>query len=442
MKIKPQFISWPFFVLMLFIFSSCSNDFDGDGIPDALDKCPKEGLLGHVDSLGCNFVAPKMELGNVRLFQDNSSSNKGYLKGNTGFKDVVSDLISELSNFAEDRFKINFISGQIDPYTKSSKEYIKDFNNNEIPSGTDCSELHGMLDLILTGSDSNDISILISDNILSFCENPKRRNKNSAEMRSYLKDVLGNYSKQNFALSLHAFTSEFEGTYFVSSLGDKGIYCKGTRPYYVWVFGHEKIIGSFESYLSKLPRFYKEKKKSLFFGQSQLIKNNVEFFYLTGRQGNWRLNAKQQTLSNISFSGDHPIKFTIGVNMKGLPPHVQEVDFIKANFQTGYEYLSLSKVENRKDFKLNGNKPKEQVSRDNCTHFLTFELTELVSDQELTMRLNNNMEEAWYKDWATDDDSKPEDGKTYFLNHLVDAMIDTYKVSEKPLIEISLNLEK
>lgn len=435
------------FILVATSFVACitpkSKDTDNDGVTNKADKCPEEGTAGKVDADGCPL--PERQLQSVRLYMDNSLSNLGYMKGPTGFKDVVSDLVSELDHYADAKggFKMNFVAdAAIQPYFKSGKDFISDLNNGNIPAGK-CSELHHMLDMMMGKSGADDVSLLVTDNILSFCDDPKKNLNNLSELRTSVKDVFREQmKKKGYAASLYAFTSNFSGTYYAASAGDKNIAFTGTRPYYIWVIGAPELLSKVESYLTKTARF--RPVKELHFGESATPVSGGKVLFYTGKTGEWKTTSNGDlVLTDIECgSKKGPIEFVAAFNLATLPDYAKSSAYIREHLTSSYANLEVIAIADKTTFSLKGDKKKERDIVEESTHFITFRLNDLVKDEENVNLQLKKESDLWYESWSSLNDTNPADGKTFALKDLVDGVKEAYAESAQPFLNATLTLKK
>src|SRR5688572_21792663 len=89
----------------LFLLASCASDKDGDKIHDKKDKCPDTPKGIKVDATGCpeEEKDAKETIGAINFYLENSASMGGYLKGNTEFKNIVTDLVVLLDGTEADK---------------------------------------------------------------------------------------------------------------------------------------------------------------------------------------------------------------------------------------------------------------------------------------------------------------------------------------------------
>jgi hypothetical protein len=271
-----------------------------------------------------------------------------------------------------------------------------------------------MLDLMMAKSGADDVSLLITDNILSFCDDPKKNLNNLSELRTSVKDVFREQmKKKGYAASLYAFTSSFSGTYYAASAGDKNIAFTGTRPYYIWMIGAPELLGKVEAYLNKTARF--RPVKELHFGENSTPISNGKVLFYTGKVGEWKTNTNGDlALTEIECGTKKgPVEFVAAFNLSSLP-----------------------------DYTLKGEKKKERDIVEENTHFITFRLNDLVKDEETVSLQLKKESDLWYESWSTLNDLNPAEGKTFALKDLVDGVKEAYAESAQPFMNVTLSLKK
>ncbi len=177
----------------------------------------------------------------IQVFLETSGSMNGYVNGGTSvFQQVVKEYLSGINNanYASE-INYNYITSKVTPQATDLNSYItkltpKNFVANGNVATTD---IGGIFKQILSMTDPNTVSILITDGIIS----PGR----GVDTKAYLtgqttdvRDAVVNYINQYGDLSclVYQLDSRFNGNYFDYENTKHQI--DQQRPFYIWVFGH------------------------------------------------------------------------------------------------------------------------------------------------------------------------------------------------------------
>ena len=396
--------------LILLIFSisiyACSHDKDKDGIEDAKDICPD---IYAKTSDGCP-EQPKLTLSKVHVFIENSASMGGYFRGNTEFNSIISDLTAKVNNEIK-QIDISFISDIIIPYGRAVSDFSNDIATTNMATRKS-SELHQIVRKIGEETDSSEISLLISDCILSFPDEDIRRQPeiNRERAESTLKtDIYNSFDhlkkNKNFGASIYAFTSRFYGTYYDYS--NNKITLNGTnRPFYVWVIGSRELLPGFDSLLeSKLT--YKP-EKSLDFGlQNDSI---ASFKIITPIEKKGSGLPEGISYKRIQFSPEGILRFCAGIDLTSLPDYAKTPHYLQEHIHIDTTDCSVSfEVKNKTDVdtkNLISAPDKERFAH--ATHLLIITVKSMPLDKaslHITMPLETD---NWYKEWSCMNDKKPD----------------------------------
>lgn len=177
----------------------------------------------------------------IQVFLETSGSMNGYVNGGTSvFQQVVKEYLSGINNanYASE-VSYNYITSKVTPQANDLNSYItkltpKNFAANGNVSTTD---IGGIFKQVLSMTDPNTVSILITDGIIS----PGK----GVDTRAYLtgqttdvRDAIVNYINQygDLACLVYQLDSRFKGNYFDFENTKHPI--DQQRPFYIWVFGH------------------------------------------------------------------------------------------------------------------------------------------------------------------------------------------------------------
>lgn len=148
-------------IVMVICFSSCwDKDLDRDGVLDENDKCPN---VAAKTKDGCPI---KREIDKVHFYLETSASMGGYFNRDADYKTIISDLTTKIDKNIRP-IDIWFIADTLIHYQGSTDAFSSDIATTRI-ANRKSSELHDIFNKIAAKTDSNDVSLFVSDCILSF----------------------------------------------------------------------------------------------------------------------------------------------------------------------------------------------------------------------------------------------------------------------------------
>ena len=155
----------------------------------------------------------------VQVFMETSGSMNGYVNGGTSiFQQVVKEYLSGINNanFASD-ITYNYITSKVTPQTNDLNRYITKLTPSSFASNgkVATTDIGGIFKQILSMTDPNTISILISDCIISPGRNVDTKAYLMGQMTD-VRDAIVNYTNQHgdLACLVYQFDSNFKGNYF------------------------------------------------------------------------------------------------------------------------------------------------------------------------------------------------------------------------------------
>ncbi len=389
-------------------FASCApeTDKDKDGVFDEDDECLD--VYGEKSFKGCPDVSK------IHLYFDDSKSNAGYLRGQSLYQQVAVDFINYTS--LGDTTDYSFIHDVVEPSQKNPNEMM-DYITKEGGYNKSCSEIHKMVEQILLKNNKNDISILITDGILSSCNGGDSKNHIALQAL-----VFKSIKDKNVATIVTRLESDFDGLYYIEAQKDLvGKTIKTKRPFYVFIFGNKQVIPAFrEKVLSKIKNF--STKHQLSFGlDSKNEEETITKCYIVREGNNKQWKDKGQTITDIENTAK--VTVSIAVNFGMLDIDLQNCDTLKKLLKCSNSKCRIVDIQPTKTVINNYKKDNTKEALQKNTHFVTLELTDLISKEEVLLTIPKP---NWYEKLSTDDDSTPDDGKTYFLKYLIGGITEAY----------------
>ena len=368
----------------------------------------------------------------------------GYLRGNTSFKDVVSDVVTKANQIRP--VSLYTISAKPQPFGGGISAFVAQLATTPLATGKS-SELHQIFRQVGQRATNNDVAVLVSDCILSFPDADIRRdpeiNRNNASstLKASINDQFAAFSKQGIGATVLAYTSPFNGTYYTYQNQKKPLSSE-VRPFYIWIIGKQTLIAPFTAQL--LERLSTPPVKRLDFGAAGAL-TRYDLFFGLNKSGNWRAN--QNNVIDIELGRQaKPVEFAIGLNLATLPAYAQTETYLQKNLLITADNgtVTLLKVQKKEALPTTrlGNNEQKLLSQN--THVLTFRVDNLFADAaSLTLTLPVRYD-TWYTAWSTPDDRTPagRQGKTFALEHLMAGVQEAYQTNANSFAKLTIQLKK
>ena len=421
--------------------SSCKTvDTDKDGLPDNKDKCPTEYAK---TATGC---APAEKIDAVRFFIDRSGSMDGYYRGKTAFVKDIGDLLVKVESIRPIT-EIWQVADSAEQFKGSTGSFRNQMAQTQIKGGKS-SMMNNIFEEIAEKTGSNDISLFVSDGILSFPDREIKKNSNiNSEKASALKDdIFTTFSKlrsrKHYGISVYAFRSSFTGKYY-NYRNEKKTLSGEERPYYVWITGKKNLLKQFNTELTGFSTFQPEEQAH--FGLHETTDSTVRFIPSFERSGSWELNDDGTGIKHI---GNKAARFSIAINLSGLPAYIQSAAYLREHISFGANgcKASLIQVRSKEEIdpaKIRGDRQKETLQQ--ATHVLTIEIQRMNTRNATLKILLPAAPDTWYMDWSCDDDldqKKTCNGKTFAFKYLMEGIIQAYQGNDNYFINLPVSLKQ
>lgn len=389
----------------------------------------------------------------ISIYFDKSASIGGYLTNgpsrgaeDDNFKNKIKTFMSYFQDKEFDkRFSIYLIADekpqQYSPKITSSADLIRKFsdgmgsdwglrNGNNTP-------LHTMFENIFEKDDSlsNNISILITESIMSYSDEKLKddpyANQNRDDLKGNITRVFSRYEK-NYGISCYAFYSKFDGTYFNYLNKNEACCLKNLRPFYIWVIGKKELMPQFTDYLMKDKKF--KSRQELNFGWQYNLQKKGILSLNEGRKGEWGY-VDSTKIEKISIG--ETTQLTVGLVLEGYPKNVQELQYLKENLEFNGDIVNKNsmKIRDKKSFIKETQAKASDLGK--YTHFITFELNNNVINTLQTNKLTIKLKKenpTWHKEWTTDNDidinSAKNNKKTFAFKELIEGIFEAYNKQE------------
>jgi hypothetical protein len=394
-------------------------------------------------------LVKEKEIYNIKFFLETSASMEGYLRGNSDFTKTIPNLLVDIENripFRAKSIMINYISDSIVQYAKSTRDFIHDISTTKVATAKS-SQMHKIFEEVTKATDSNDISILVSDCILSYSDADIRNNieinvqKADGELKAFVKDAFLKMKARNVCASVYGFSSRFFGTYYNYQNG-KIKFDGEYRPYYIWIIGDKQLVQRFNKQLIDIVSFKPE--LNINFGMFDKPIDNYSLLFKTAREGEWTYDNNH--LVDVSATKKKPLKFSIAADFSALPVYARDLTYLKNNLKLEKSDLECRIIEVKKstDIDLSKAAPNEKGPLQDATHVITFEISEIFQPKgSIGVKLPLLYDTA-YKNWSIMDDRSKSSitNKTFAFEYLVDGIREAYQNNNEYYINISINIKK
>lgn len=390
-------------------------------------------------------VEPKIS--KVNFFMETSGSMAGYLEGATDFRNDIPNLLVEING------KINplhtyFIADSVLPFNGTTQEFINTIALRS-PANGKSSQMHKIFEMIAKRTDSNDISMFVSDCILSYPDEEIRKNReiNSINAAGELKSTMTNAflnlrAKNNMCASLYGFTSAFNGNYYTYQNTPLKIKGNIDRPYYIWVIGNKELLIKFNKQLKDL-QVFKPDNISMDFGIFSDPIEDYSILFSLGRKGDWSTDYKQ--LENVKATTKDAAIFSVAVDLSSLPGYASDTNYLRSNLRISSEGIDLhiTRVLLAKSIDRSKLKEKEKGIIDKSTHVFEITISDIYKSGTIQLSLPLQYDTSYRNQSIMDDrDVAGISGKTFSFEHLVDGVRNAYQNNSQNFIHLSIPVKK
>lgn len=183
----------------------------------------------------------------LNVYIENSGSMDGYFSGKSDMRDDLYGYVSELKGSTSGQ-NLFYINSTIIPIRQNTEAFFMGLNANSFKAGggnRTHSNIIDMMKMMLSKSNSNTVSMFVSDCILDL---PSVDTKTFLDFeKTSLANTLRDYKNKHkdFGVRILCMQSSFNG--FLFPAGQTAIKTVGKRPYYIWILGSNKLISKLMS---------------------------------------------------------------------------------------------------------------------------------------------------------------------------------------------------
>lgn len=349
----------------------------------------------------------------INVYIENSGSMDGYVKGQTEFEHIVYNYLVDLKQIRiAKELNLNYINSQILPQQDDINDFIEKLEPSSFKAkggNRGSSDIALMIKDILSEMNDSVVSIFISDCIFS-----PGRGKNADEylnnqqigIKNYLGDYL--YDHPQLAVVGYRCTSQFEG--YCYDKNDSGKYYKGSRPFYIWLFGGQGALNRIRIEMQKnnRPLLGVENVFTVFSGGADMPDS---CYAIKIKSGTFDLDKSdpKHSLKNLKADKGGRVRFSVEVNYAPLilsDEYLCNTDLYELS-DPKFELVSVERINEYKKY----------------SHVLTFE-TDHVHPSTLDVVLKTGVP-TWphqYNDDEGDEITDENADKTYGIKYMTDGI--------------------
>ena len=368
----------------------------------------------------------------INVYIENSGSMDGYVKGQTEFEHIVYNYLVDLKQIRiAKELNLNYINSQILPQQDDINDFIEKLEPSSFKAkggNRGSSDIALMIKDILAEMNDSVVSIFISDCIFS-----PGRGKNADEylnnqqigIKNYLGDYL--YDHPQLAVVGYRCTSQFEG--YCYDKNDSGKYYKGSRPFFIWLFGGQGALNRIRIEMQKNNRPLKgaENVFTVFAGGEDMPDS---CYAIKIKSGNFDLDKSdpKHSLKNLKADKGGRVRFSVEVN---YAPLILSDDYLCNTdlYELSDPKFELVSVERIKEYKK-------------YSHVLTFE-TDHVHPSTLDVVLKTGVP-TWpeqYNDDEGNEITEENANKTYGIKYMTDGIASAI-IRKNYYTRMTININK
>jgi hypothetical protein len=480
MKIKLLLV----LLIVSFVFTGCKNDFDvfkekAEGFVKSdkhIDKEELEKLKSEValfsndrafkrfytaDAIDENklvdflenqgwkvILAPQVtyEQDIINVYLENSGSMFGYVSGETGYKDALTELLVQLGSiYGKKNIHLYFINTKIYPidFEGNVAQYPSTLSPNKfkVVGDINSSDINEIYRKIIAKTPEKTISILLSDCIYSASGDDTA--DKLGRQKSLTKDVFQDSDISTLVVKLN---SAFNGVYYPKNNTKQKI--NQSRPYYISVLGSAGALGYFYNNVKFQPDF-KGYEDRVFLSSAYNDQSVYHTLVTTHNSTGFRPVREFSDSGSVRGMEDittndrdgKPFTFSIAVDLISVP--VEEnvaINPLSYNIRKGdYKITGIERY-NPKLLKSSSvnliNKSGKQP-----THIINFSAT-TANYSDLEFELKNEIPQ-WVYAASTNDDTNVKNlgAKTFGFKYLIEGINEAHQTDAAPSSYFKINIK-
>ena len=368
----------------------------------------------------------------INVYIENSGSMDGYVKGQTEFEHIVYNYLVDLQQIRiAKELNLNYINSQILPQQDDINDFIEKLEPTSFKAkggNRGSSDIAIMIKNILEETNDSTVSIFISDCIFSPGKGKKADDyltNQQIGIKKYIGDYI--YNHPQCAVVGYRCISEFDG--YCYDKNDIGKYYKGSRPFYIWLFGGQGAINRIRIEMLKSNKSLKgvENTFTAFVGGTEMPDSN---YAVKIKSGTFDLDKDdpKHSIKNLKADKGGRIRFSIEVNYAPLilsNDYLCNTDLYELS-DPKYELVSVNRIDEYKKY----------------SHILIFE-TKQVHPSTLEVVLKKGMP-TWPSHYNDDEGNEITDdnaNKTFGIKYMTDGIFEAFSSSDY-YTKMTININK
>ena len=420
------------FLQLLILSALMAGLFACTSSPENVSSCPPY-----------TYEPPNTTIERINFFLEMSGSMRGFMPETevTAFQRNIDDLTVEIDNSSRVSQPAYFaLKENIDSVGRAAFEKVLRSGLTRSAAAA-TSDLPAHLRAILEEyASENTVNLLVSEFIYA-----PPNNRNVEFVKSEFKRVFSQAAQNKMALSVYAYTSDFQGTYWPAGMKSPISNCCDTLiPYYLWAMGDQQSLSAFSHHVLKddfeAMVNYGFQYESPYFG----------ILPRSGRAGEWYCldNCACKSVYEVGMArdwDDTPPAISIGLNLAHLTPYHTDPAYLSEHLAlipgTGGN-ARITQILTIDEFRNERIDSRDASLLNSFTHVVKVQIDQLTEDTELTLALENVLP-AWIQEWSTPDDSNIEQvgPKTFAFAQMMEGIEEAYAQDNSEYIfRISVDL--
>lgn len=366
------------------------------------------------------------------------------------FKSAISRLLNSIPDRNSDNNLMYVVNNSVYPYQQTYKDFLRSkdiFNDTKGLGDPRYTDFTCIFDSILTRTQANELSILVSDLIYSTKDmtmvNPQKIKNEAQSMTTSIfkthadKDVL--------VMKLHA---DYNGKYYPYNSPNKGVHYAGNRPFYIMLTANPEVMHRifFDDAYKEFSDMSRLEGFEDYYCFSRTSATPYYSVLLSDKRNKGRFSAVRgsgitiHSVEDFKADRDGKVSITLAVDLSGV---ITDDDYKED--KDNYEISSLS------DFEIDEIEEIEPEDRTqtlehyapNATHLIVLSTDKEIKNETLSLRLKDKLPE-WVEESTSEDDtdvtSKDFSETTFAFSYLMQGIYEAFHPSTETPVFFELKL--
>lgn len=382
-----------------------------------------------------------------KVFIENSGSMDGFVTGETAFKNSIFSLLTDIKikHLADnDQLQLNYINSKTIPFTASVEDFIKKLNPESFRTrggNRSDSDIQSVLDAVLAQTQANDVSLFVSDCLLSF------KGKKVDDFLTGQKTALrGNFAAKiqqtpDFSTLIIQLKSPFFGKFY--RYNDAVETFKGQeRPYFLWVMGRYGYVQQFMTTLN-LNQSLDDKIENVYFLTNAVDKSLAHRVVMTDKIGSFLPDKTDpaHVLTQAAASPREPttgiFQFMVAVDCQTLTAGLGD-----AYLTDPTNYVVSTPNYTLKIRKIEATEKQTNTLLSKYSHGLILTTNKLQS-QKIKISLKKKLP-TWIEaaTWTPDNGAAEELKKTFGLSPILRGVLEAYNSDKDVFFDLNVEVKQ